>query len=1036
MKSATKIGLLGATFLTAFGLAAPAAAQDPADGCPVGTTLADDGTCQEEDEAIVVTGSRLRNTAFTSASPVGVITAEEATLEGLANTAEIIQQTPSTGGAFQVNTQLTGFVTTGGPGAQTIGLRGLGPQRTLVLMNGRRIGPAGTRGTVGPVDLNVIPSSLIQRVEILKDGASSIYGSDAVAGVVNFITREDFDGIELNVYSNFNEFGGGEQHRISGSWGTTWTGGYFNLGAEYYQQEVLRNRDRDDLACASDYLFVADPNGHAGLPPVGDRIDYPNTDPGQEYHDDTYKCNNLFARVVRAGVVDLNPILAGNQSGNRDILYGDPGVVYPGAAQGNDVGALGGVFAGMHNQRRVGFEDTFPYAHMDSPLAGRNSAISPMELTTIAANFGLDLGGSVELYSELLFNRRESIQYGARQFAPSVNVANPGNHFGAAVSSVLPIIPFTADRDQQVNYMRGVLGLRGDFGDTGWNWDIYTQASHSDGDYGFAFIYNDRVVATTGAVACNQAAITISGGNCADLSTFIPWTSARILNGDFNAEERAFLFDHETGNTTYDQRLIEATVSGPVFDLPAGTVEVALGAAYRTEEIDDLPGLNESNANFWGSSAAGHTFGDDTVQEYFAEANIPILADQPLFESLDLSLSGRLVDYESYGEGDTYKVGLNWRVFPDFRIRASTGTSFRAPALYELYLANQTSFLGQTTIDPCTTWETDPNAQIQANCAAAGVPMGYTAAGSSSATIFAGGGAGILDAEQSEASTIGVIWTPTVLGLDGLSVAVDYFDFVVEDEIRRFGAANIVTACYQSANGPANGNTDPFCSLFDRNGDAFGGPDNSQGGNGANAVEFVDDNYLNVAHQGNRGIDVSLRYERDIGPGELTLTGEATFMLEDIVQIFAGGIVNDYLGTTQLFRGPEIVARGQVRYDWQDWTANWTTNYIGEGSDDAVWGGDVFPNTVYCTQTPCTAGTAPLTRYDQSVEPYILHDFSLRRRFENENGADISILIGLQNIFDERPPSQSTGQFRRGTAALNGYDLVGRRAFFNVAVAW
>jgi iron complex outermembrane recepter protein len=713
-------------------------------------------------------------------------------------------------------------------------------------------------------------------------------------------------------------------------------------------------------------------------------------------------------------------------------MWADPGVVYPGVAGGNN-----SPVPGMVRQRRAGFEETFPYAHMDAPEYGRTTAISPTELTTISANLGFDIGDFAELYGEFLFNRRESAQNAARQFFPTVHPLNPGNTVGVPLIAFMqPIIPLPFDTDQKVNYTRAVIGLTGEFGDSGWAWDVYVQGSRSDANYGTSIIMGDRVAATTGTVGCNQALITISGGNCADLAAPIPWTSARILNGDFNANESAFLFAREVGNTTYDQRLVEASFTGPLFELPAGSVEVAIGAGMRHEEIDDTPGLNEANQNLWSTTSAGRTAGEDEVREYFGEVNIPLLRDQPLFEDLSLSLSGRLVDYDSYGEGDTYKVGLNWRVFPDVRIRASTGTSFRAPSLYELYLADQSSFLGQTSVDPCLLWETSSDPQIQANCAAANVPLNYTAGGASSATIFAGGGAGILSAEESEAQTVGIIWTPTILGLDGLSLAVDYFDIIVNDEITQFGAGNITSACYQSPNGPAFGNTDPLCTLFDRNGDAFGGPDNTQGGNGPNAIEFINDNYVNVASQGNRGIDVNLRYERDIGPGEFTFNGEATFMLEDVIQIFVGGITNDYLGTTQTFRGPEIVARAQLRYDWQDWTLNWTTNYIGEGSDDAVFGGDVFPFTAYCTQTPCNAGTAPLVRFQQKVEPITYHDFAIRRRIENENGADIAFILGMQNIFDERPPSQSTGQFRRGTAALNGYDLVGRRAFFNVAVAW
>ena len=197
----------------------------------------------------------------------------------------------------------------------------------------------------------------------------------------------------------------------------------------------------------------------------------------------------------------------------------------------------------------------------------------------------------------------------------------------------------------------------------------------------------------------------------------------------------------------------------------------------------------------------------------------------------------------------------------------------------------------------------------------------------------------------------------------------------------------------------------------------------------------MQNNYVNVAEQGNRGIDVNLRYTREIGRGDLTFSGEATFMLEDIVQIFETGLVNNYLGTTQNFRGPEIVAQASIRYDIDDWTLNWAIDYIGEGSDDGVFGGDTFRSTRYCTTTPCTSGNAPFVRFVQSVQPITYHDFSVRRRFA-AGDTEIALTLGMQNIFDERPPSQSSGQFRRGTAAIGNYDLIGRRAFLNVGVAF
>jgi iron complex outermembrane receptor protein len=1000
-----------------------------------------------EVEAVVVTGSRIRRNEFTSSAPIQVITAEQSTLEGLVDTTEILQQSSVAAGSFQVNNQLTGFVTTGGPGANTISLRGLGATRTLVLLNGRRVGPAGTRGTVGPVDLNVIPNSIVERFEILKDGASSIYGSDAVAGVINIITKQNLDGLELNAFATQSQGGGGETYRLSGAWGTTFDRGYFNVAADYYDQKVLRRGDRDDTSCTQDYLFDAT---------TRQRVDYQNTDPGQPGDaDGTYKCLGLFTRVLRTSGT--------NNFG--DLIYADPGVTYPGRFQGNSGGrrCLAPTYtvctnvtngsgneaipvAGLVRQRRAGFPDTFPYAHMDDPVQTRASIISPVKRYTIFSTAGFDLSDNVEAYGEFLWNRRESVQYGARQFFPTFANANPNNPFGTTLGTgaFTPIIPLKSDRAQEVDYWRAVVGLRGDFTGSllnGWSWDVYAQKSSSDATYSTDIIYNDRVLAVTGASACNQALITISGGQCSSLASNtpsggIPFLSSRVINGDFNAAERAFLFTNESGNTTYEQEMVEASITGDLFDLPAGTVGAAFGVTYRHDAINDTPGFNERTGNLWGSTSAGITKGDDTVREAFAEVELPLMKGMPLIESLDLQASGRYTDYESFGSDTTWKAGLNWQITPNWRVRATKGTSFRAPALYELYLANQTSFTGQVNIDPCIQYELSSDTQLQANCAAGGVPTGYTAAGTSSATVITGGGAGVLRAETSVAETVGLIWTPDFIDL---SIAVDYFDITVNNEIAQFGAANIVGSCYRS---PQYANN-PFCTLFTRNADPNlpnTPPANSAG---ANAIVTVNNSYVNVAEQVNRGIDLTARYQHEFDFGKLTLDGQFTWQTHDTTQLFGNFAPSDYNGATYNFDGPDFTGNLNIRFDRGDWTAFWGMDILGKASDSELVG-DLVGSTVYTNQcvgfATCNdalaagAGTpTPIARTlyrKRFTEMTVTHDLSFRKKMDTW-----TFQGGVLNVFDDRPPSLSGG-FRIGTAALNGYDMIGRRVFVSISKRW
>src|SRR4249919_2379096 len=203
--------------------------------------------------AITVTGSRIARDTFNSVSPVQVITREESTLAGFASTASLLQGTAVTGGTAQINDAFGGFVVDGGPGVNTLSLRGLGASRTLILLNGRRVAPAGSRGSVGSADLNVLPNAMIDHVEVLKDGASSIYGSDAVAGVVNIITKSKLNELTVEAQYNVTEDGGGDETRYSLVWGQT--GDRYDISASFeaYDRNELTLGDREWTKCNTDY---------------------------------------------------------------------------------------------------------------------------------------------------------------------------------------------------------------------------------------------------------------------------------------------------------------------------------------------------------------------------------------------------------------------------------------------------------------------------------------------------------------------------------------------------------------------------------------------------------------------------------------------------------------------------------------------------------------------------------------------------------------------------------------------------------------
>lgn len=944
-------------------------------------------------EELVVTGSRIRRNEFTSSSPIQLITSEQSTLEGLVDTAEIIQSSSVASGSFQANSLLGGYVINGGTNVNTVSLRGLGAERTLVLVNGRRLPPSGSSGTVGPTDLNVIPSTIIDRIEILKDGASSIYGSDAVAGVVNYITKKSTDGIELDVFGRMPFESGGETFQLAATWGKVFERGYLSASASYYDQKSLKVKERDFTACASDYYVDST---------TGGRADYIDPSTGK------YKCYNALNNVWQA-----NNVYGGFFQYDPTLADAPPGG-YPNGALG-----LRSFLPDWVRSARGGQYDTFAYANYSSPIYDNSDILSPIKRYSLFVNGGFDLTPNVEVYGEFLFNRRDDSVTSYQYLAEFVSPFNPNNTvgiplFNAAVSAGLADLPNGYARpwillpynfEQTVDYTRAVGGARGTFGGagflSGWDWDAYLMAGRSDADYTQDFIYQDRVFATTDDPACTNTPFggNISDFNCSAVPGGIPWFTPQVMSGNLTADQMAFLRGRETGKTTYDQIMFEASITGDLFTLPAGPIGAAFGVAWRKDRLKDTPGFNARNQNYWGYTTSGITKGDDSVREAYAEFEVPIVRGVPGVESLTASLSGRFTDYESYGSGTTYKLGLNWQITPAWRVRATRGTSFRAPALFELYLADQTGFTQSS--DPCVNWALSSSANIRANCASQGIPDNYTGSGSTLLTS-SGGGIGRLKAETSEATTVGLIWTPSFINLN---IAIDYFDIEVSDEVARFGAGNIMTGCYRAD--PADFPSD-YCTLIDR--------DLTPGSPTLYDIELIRDNYLNINSQINRGIDLTTRYEHEFTFGSFVWDTQFTWQTKDVVQLLTGDYSDNNGSTTE----PDFTGASNLRFERGDWTVNWAVDFIGKASDSELQ--DDFLDT---------AQYANIVLVKQHTEFMAYHSLSVRKEWD-----DFSLMIGLSNVFDEDPPAQSAGQFRIGTAALNMYDLRGRRGFVNFTKRW
>jgi iron complex outermembrane receptor protein len=962
---------------------APAPQQEPVEQ----TTPTQETAPAGQENRITVTGSRIVRDAFTSSSPIVIITSEASALQGQIDTADILQGNSIASGSTQINGQLGGFLVEGGPGVRTVALRGLGSQRTLVLLNGRRLGGAGTTGTTGAVDLNVLPDSIVQRFEILKDGASSIYGSDAVAGVVNVITRNSVDRPELNLSLNEPFDTGGSSWAIDGAFGLNFDNGSITVSGSWQHREELDAGERAGTYCAQDYLF---------LQGSGERADIINTRPGDPAG---FKCRGITNNIIQ--------------------VLGNP----PGGNGNNIVYVQGSPTTGPFPGLRPRTLEAGGVADLDlfHPLELKQNVLDDADLYSLFATADFDFG-PVNFFSEVLLNRRESEIDGVSNYAPLIDQDNPFNPFPTAatptstVGAARAFIIRPFNTTASVDYLSAVAGLRGDFGSSGWlsswSWETYASFNRSDGEYSRLVVDARNAeskdnplrdvrtfVNAQGQIVCQR----ISNGAACPVINYL---NSNIIQGNFTQTEFDFIFKKDPGTTTYDQVLVSGTVTGDLFELPAGDVGAAFGLEYRNIKLDDQPGPISQGGFALNSTAAGRTKGEDTIFEVFGELEVPLLRGLPFVEELTGNVSGRWFDYDSYGSDAVYKVGVNWQVNPLFRLRSTYGTSYRAPALFELFLANQTGF-ASALIDPCIRWGESSDPEIRANCAAIGIPMDFQG-GTLGPTVISGGGFGVLEPETSDSLTVGLVLTPTQLDL---SIAIDYFEIEVLDEISRFGAASIAGACYNAAQFP-NG----FCNLLTRN--PASAPVN------ANAIVQIRDSFININNQRNEGLDVNIRYEHEFDFGQLLVEGQGTWTFADVIDLFQGGgvfVSDDFNGT---IGDPDFTAGTRVSFERGDWTYNWFMDYVQRTSNDELFGN--APTGTFTNNS----GLVNIFR-KRYAETTIYHDFSVRYRND-----DWSVIVGINNFFDEEPPaiSSGAGSSRVGIYPVFGtqYDLLGRTGFIQV----
>ncbi|QSB44547.1 TonB-dependent receptor [Tsuneonella flava] len=992
----------GIAAISLVALSAPAYAQDTQDTSASDTGSDRDVSAQADSgDAIIVTGSRIRKDKFNADEPLAVLTRAEMTQQGFNSTTDALQSNAVTGGTAQINNYYGGFVTDGGTGANTVGLRGLGASRTLLLLNGRRLAPGGTRGSVLAADLNVLPTAIVDRIEVLKSGASSIYGSDAVAGVINIITDNKVRGLHIDAQTNVPEVGAGVDYRISGTFG--FQADRLNVvgSVEYRKRNMLTRADQPWFNC-----------------PIGGALDGEGTAFGSgDYIDPTTGKPKCF--TLDNGGVTINTIGVSSRN-SPDRLTGVVGKYTRLVPDASNTGPFTPGYSGVDYYTR----DTYDPDNEKEPL------VTPVEIYTgyLSGTYQLDGLGNAEIYAELLATRRKSssplyrqlsIDYAEgspllpAQFQDSV-IAYPNSTTNGEYLGVRAFVGYgLTDSTQQVDYVRASGGIRGDFFLPEWRYDAYVGKSWNDGTYTAESFLTDRLANAMDVVANGDGTFScrVSDPNCVAAPVLTP----SVVNGNLPQAYRDYITENVTGTTKFRETTVAFNIDGPLMDLPGGKAQLALGAEYRKQKIDDTPDQNAINGNLYGLTAGVPTRGTDAVKEVFGELYLPLLSDVPFFHRLSLDGSVRFTDYDSYGSDVTYKVSGQWAPVRGISFRGSYGTSYRAPALAEQFLGSTSGFISQG-YDPCDkdNFPSNPanysanQTVTAANCSSIGLDVtSFTQ--NSSVTVYRKGGAETgLSAETSRNWGAGVVIQPPLpASIGNLSLSADYFDIKVENGVSDLSGSTILDRCYGEQNFST---TTGFCRFVERD---------------ASNRLTVTSSFINLSEDIVKGWEFNARFSTEIAGGRFVLNGTLTKYTEQSSRLFPEEYLKDANGT---FAHPEWVGGLDAIYSTGPVTLRYGVDWVSGDKDGKSY--DYFAFDEKTGQVDETLAQSYRDNYYLNTPDYFLHSASVQ--FDIADSYQFT--VGVRNLFNTAPPRISAATTTVGNAPLySGFDYVGRTWFANAS---
>ncbi len=929
---------------------------------------------QDEDETIVVTGSRIARPDLESITPIAVVGSVELQRDAAVNVQDVLQELPQVGiGSSRTNTN---FLTSGN-GVATVNLRNLASDRTLVLVNGRRF-IAGLAGS-SSVDLNNIPTDFIDRVEVVTGGASAVYGSDAIAGVVNFILKDKFDGIQARAQYNITDNGDNPRYFASLTAGTTFGSddrGSFIGNFSYDKDTGLLSRKRA-ISSQDCFYDLCGPAAYSSFSPQG-RFQLFNA-AGAAVNG--FNGGSLFSFDTN------NNVIAGGGAGfNRNAVrrISTPIERY----------LASGIFNyEVDDHIRAFAEVTYARVRSSSqiePLALANTDIYDQS----PGNIGIPI-------TNAFLPQAVRDQVDAYNLTPA-GIANPITSLGfrRRQNEV-----FDRSNNNARDTWRVATGLRGDVTNK-WSYEVSYVYGHfkdrtSSEDIDNARYRNalDSIELPDGTIVCRSEAAVAEG--CQPINLFGFGTASP----EASAYVRAVVPKSES--ITNEQHVVSASLQGSLITLPAGDLGVAIGGEYRKEKsVDDLDILTNTGGN--SGNQIPDTVGQFHVWEAFGEVNVPLLRDKPFFNYFGLTGAARYSDYSQGTVGGVFSwnAGAEWEPVSGLRLRGVYAEANRAPNISEFASAPSETFAGVN--DPCDGVTAGPqtgrDAAIDTACRAIpGIANAITNNGEFEYTLadiqgingFVGGNPNLSE-ETAKTITLGAVITPQQL--PGFSLTIDYFDIKVDKAIGTVGRNLSIEQCLLTG-------LDDFCDNVIRNANT-------------GFVTTVNDQLINISTLRTKGIDFGMRYSRGLGlfgNDRLDLTGNYTYLINFKNQANPSAPVRDFAGTVGL---SEHKGTARAAYILDGFTASWQVTYLSKVIGDL----DLIDDP----------DAAPLN----SVGDRWYHDIQLR--YDIGEDRRFALYLGVDNLFQSRPPflpgTPFTGSPTGTETAADVYDPFGRRLYVGAQV--